>query len=642
MNDVGYVTSLINNIVEENKIPGICEYIEQTRYLPSSVTASPGFMDLDKTPYCKEILECFHPDHPIQDVTVLKGAQVAYTTAILENIILFWADAIGTQPMMYVTADNKMTKMRVDNYIIPMFNNSNLREIIKSSDAYDKRKTGKTADYLQFEKGGRLLMRGAKQPTAFRSDSTQILLEDEIDGWGQIVGNDGDVMELINTRTAAYPHNKKILRGSTPLIKQTSHVDSYFMRADRREYNVNCISCGYQQPVKFKTLDKKTGVIGGLVWETDGGILVPGSVRWKCANCGRDHTEEEKDILLSDGAEWVPNKKSTDEKYRSYRIPALISKMITWEENVKTWRTAWNDETNKPKNLAQLQVFWNNVLGEAYDQSGRRLSYRQVIVHRRSWYSSGEIPDVIDKTGHKIELLVCTVDVGRKKLSVSVFGWTRSFCVFLIEYIEIEGDTTDINDQSWVDLRDYVANREFKRGNDLLIPEITVIDTGDGANPAARDFVNLYGEGLGISAIKGLPSTGQNQSSVRQLSAYENGVSPWGIIVDLYKDRWSSQMRNDWDGISVMPRWSFNAPNDITDKQMKELASEYKSEVKDRNGKIVKYEWIRPNGTNTPNELWDLLMYANAAIDILAYNLCLQRYKLSAVDFNLVFDELGR
>jgi phage terminase large subunit GpA-like protein len=92
------------------------------------------------------------------------------------------------------------------------------------------------------------------------------------------------------------------------------------------------------------------------------------------------------------------------------------------------------------------------------------------------------------------------------------------------------------------------------------------------------------------------------------------GTGAWGITVDRYKDRWSASLKHGWDGQSLQPEGHFNAPHDATDAQLKELTVEVKRQkIQKTTGKIEGFEWHRPSGS--ANELWDLLVYGNAALD---------------------------
>jgi phage terminase large subunit GpA-like protein len=76
---------------------------------------------------------------------------------------------------------------------------------------------------------------------------------------------------------------------------------------------------------------------------------------------------------------------------------------------------------------------------------------------------------------------------------------------------------------------------------------------------------------------------------------------------------------------------------DITDKQLKELTVETRKEKTDDKGATT-YFWHRPG--NARNELWDLLVYGHAAVEILAWNICVKHFELDTIDWPKFWDYL--
>ena len=117
------------------------------------------------------------------------------------------------------------------------------------------------------------------------------------------------------------------------------------------------------------------------------------------------------------------------------------------------------------------------------------------------------------------------------------------------------------------------------------------------------------------------------------------GQIAWSASVDMYKDRWSTSLRREWDGASTQPEGHFNAPGDATNEQLKELTVETRREKIDpSSGRGLGFAWVRPSGAD--NELWDLTVYNNVALDIVAFDLCLQTYQLEQIDWETVWSTL--
>ena len=97
-------------------------------------------------------------------------------------------------------------------------------------------------------------------------------------------------------------------------------------------------------------------------------------------------------------------------------------------------------------------------------------------------------------------------------------------------------------------------------------------------------------------------------------------------------------LRREWSEESGdQKKYHFNAPVDISDKQLKELTVETRREKTDDKGN-TSYEWYRPG--NARNELWDLLGYGYAAVEILAWAICIQHFELKTVDWPRFWDYL--
>ena len=187
-------------------------YNEENRYLPESVTSIPGFIRYDVNPFMREIVDCFDIDSPVREVNLKKGVQITYST-VLESGALYFMGHVKTLPVMYLTADKELATARIENNFLPMLNHSGLAHIIRSSDEGNSRKTGKTANHLQWEGGGYLVPFGAKNADKMRSYSIAVMLKDEIDAWPDIVGKDGDPDALSDDRCSGYWERRKIFRG---------------------------------------------------------------------------------------------------------------------------------------------------------------------------------------------------------------------------------------------------------------------------------------------------------------------------------------------------------------------------------------------------------------------------------------------
>lgn len=623
------------------------DWAERHRYLPPQVTSLPGYYRYEVAPYLREIVDCLSVDSPVREVSIMKGAQIGATVGVLENGIGYFIDQVRTAAVMLVTADAELAKLRVDTNIIPMLQLSGLEHLITSSDPTNARKTGKTDKKIEWEGGGYLVPFGAQNANKLRSLSVQVLLDDEIDAWPDTVGKDGDPLSIVKRRTSGYETSRKIVDVSTPLIRGQSKIEERFRQGDQRYYFVCCLGCGHAQTLRWKRVDNGTGVVSGIVWDTEDGKIVPGSVRYLCENCGHEHFNDDKTRLLSPrhGAEWRPTAAATSPFHRSYHISALYSPvgMQTWEACARAWLEAWDTEHDRPKDLGKLQVFYNTVLGETFEIRGERVRFEAVSEHRRQDYRFGQIPNrfAAKHCGGPVLFLTCAVDVHKDNLAVAVFGWCRGRRAILVDYQRLEGVTERLDDDAtWGRLRALIDEKRYTDEDGRSYGVIfTLVDSGYLTDQVYRFAAE---RDSGVAPAKGREFPAKN-ATMREFAPFTTptGVRAYGVTVDIYKERWSAALRRGWDGFGVQPAGHFNAPVDATDKQLRELTAEVKREKRDKlTGRLLGFEWHRPSGSS--NELWDLVVYNDAAHDLVGLEVAKEDLGLDVLDWPAVEELLER
>jgi phage terminase large subunit GpA-like protein len=619
------------------------EWAEAKRYLPPSSTSMPGYYRFDVAPYMREIIDCMSPESDVRHVTIMKGVQVGATT-LLENTIGYYIDQVKTAPMMLVTADAELAKLRMEAFVVPMLKYSGLDHLVRSLDEQNPRKTGRTDKKYEWEGGGFLVPLGAVNANKLRSIPIQVLLRDEIDGWADTVGKDGDPVKLSADRTAAYEASRKIFDCSTPLIKGQSKIDRLFQAGDQRKYLVQCLACRHPQELRWRRSDE-TGQRSGIVWTMSEGRLVQGSVRYLCERCGHPHQNSDKTRLFApDNADWSATAVPETAHHRSYHLSALYSPvgMQTWQACVVKWLEAWDDDNNRPRDHGQLQVFYNNVLGEPFEVRGMRLRLDVIETHRQHVYRYGEIPNewATEFCGSPVLILTCAVDVHLDNLAVAVFGWCRGRRALLVDYWRFKGETESLDDErTWGKLREIIETKEYtsQDGKRTYRVQLTLID-GSYLTDTVHRFVERYE--AGVYPVRGRESPPKSSPYKEFWSTTTTaGQMWWGASVDMYKDRWSAALRRQWDGQSLQAEGHFNAPLDATNEQLKELTVETRREKVDvASGKRLGFAWVRPSGAD--NELWDLLVYNNVALDIIAFDVCLQQLGLDQIDWDRFWSSL--
>jgi phage terminase large subunit GpA-like protein len=212
---------------------------------------------------------------------------------------------------------------------------------------------------------------------------------------------------------------------------------------------------------------------------------------------------------------------------------------------------------------------------------------------------------------------------------------------WVIDYHRIQDDSDGgcevLESKAWAELRNIIENRQYTAddGKKYNIA-ITLVDAGF-ANATVCEFCAGYESG--VYPILGRDSYTKTQK-IQEFAAFhtQSGTTGYRLHVDYYKDRIAPVLRRDWNpDEGIQKPYQFNAPVDMTDDELRELTREQRKEKKLPNGSVSHY-WHRPHGA--PNELWDLLVYGHAAVEILAYSLFIQWFQEETVEWGRFWDML--
>jgi len=647
----------LENTTEELIRTPVDVFLEENRQVPAKNSALPGLFSLAPTEYFREPLNCLSPEDPTQFIAIRKGAQVGATMAYLEGFILYAAAQVKDKPILFYSATKDLAKIRMEENISPMFSDSGFSDIIQSNNELRIGKRGATETGVSWYGGGYLVPLGAVNANAMRSLSAPYLLRDEISGWPMLIGGAGSKqgcpIELTTTRTNGFSNDRKIIDISTPLIEGQCHITNQYMQGDQRQFEVPCKSCGRYQVLKFQGENPKTGEKYGLIYELDAPQrLTPGSVRYKCIHCGAEWIDEDKLQFIPAGR-WKPTAKAKRAHTKSYHVSALYAPHFakSWSSIVEDWLEAWDTERNRTLDPQKLQTFYNNCLGLAYRNKQDKLMLRHVSPHKRN-YKSGEIPNdhAIQYAGGKIQVLTCSVDVQNDWLAVAVWGFAPSgdklgYAKYLIEYKTMEGSTEKLEGDVWKELESFLFENVYEHNDDQFEIQMAFIDSGY-RTETVYNFCSYFNEKYCTKMDSELCYPIRGRKTSAQGARYtefspqttEQGVDYFQITVDSYKDRFAAVLKNEWDGLGLMPRNQFSAPSDITKSQLAELTKEQREEIVDKqSGKIIGSRWVRPSGSR--NELFDLMVYGTAAFEVLALDVCEKLIYPDDKDSNLVWPD---
>jgi phage terminase large subunit GpA-like protein len=614
---MNYLLDKILSLPDENIILQVSEWAEEKRYLPRELTPDPGFWRNDRTPYLKEIMDCFSESSPIREVAIMKGAQGGFTTGILENVIGYCMDC-APAPMMYVSADKSLAETGVEVRIDRMIQTvDGLVEKVRSQTPKKHAKsTGDTKTRKDFA-GGFLMAIGARSPAKLRMMSIKNLLLDEVDGFPLEVGREGDPVSLAKQRTKNFASNRKIMYISTPLILQTSRINKLYEEGDKRQYYIPCPNCGEMQTLVF-FVDKDTGA--GIHYElNDKGILDVRSVYYQCKACEYKIKNAEKYKFLVKG-EWRPeaNHQPIDRTFRSYYWPSLLSPWHPWEELVKNWLSARG-------NIELMKSFRNTELGLPWEERGESPSLVAVMSHRR-FYTSGTVPNKlsIKDTGGPILLLTAAIDTQDNGLFVEVCGWVEGGGSWSIDWRFLEGNTKD--GKVWDELKDLLYNSEFQ-SDDFKTYQIqfAAIDAGGHRTKQVYEHCLSYGEMflmplMGERYIRG---EGHRQAAWRLQKEKPNypNLLVYDINTTWYKNELARKLKQEWQTNETQPIGYKNYPDNYGQDFFAQFTAESLHVEKDPKTGATRSMYWKASGK--PNHAFDVAVYQDFALEVFAHNYCL-------------------
>lgn len=598
----------IKSLIPKTTLITCAEWAEEHRYMNSKITGRTGQFSFANAPYCREICETLSKNSSTQQVAIMKGVQLGFTTSVIENLIGYLID-LNPTGIMFVFPSEQTAKdyksVKIDNLI----DNSGLRaKIAAQTQDRNTRKTGDTTTLVEFS-GGMLLFASANNAKQLRSHPVKFILMDELDGYPETLKNEGDPVEIAAHRVDSYLESgAKVLYNSTPTMAHKSKIKKYYDKGDCRKYFVPCPICGeYQELVFYKSdggeyPDEKATIKNkiklkpyGIIFDKD--ACKEGdysSVRYRCKHCGNDFDNSYKYSIEQRG-EWRPTQKAKIPFFRSYHLSALYSLTKPWWKIVSEFIEAGND----PK---MLQTFFNLNLGEPFEDRMGGVEYQTVQRLRDTQTENNVVPD-------DALILTCVADVQRDRIECEIKAWGDRFRCWGIDHRVFRGNTSDVYDPCWAEFAK-IKDEVFNNGDRV---EIMLVDSGDGElRDVVYSFCDMFGDGL-IMPLKGFVSTNRTREKFRIVEIQEfEGIALVEIYVDLYKNTLSRYLSQEERIDDDYPDGWFTFANGYSDEYFRQLTTERKVKVTTPGG-LTTIKWVQ----HGRNEAFDLNVYSLAAIDML-------------------------
>lgn len=420
------------------------EWAELNRMMTSDISPIPGMLSYKNSPYTREIVDCFSPDHPMRIMAIMKGAQIGFSTSVIESAI-GWIISQNPGNILFLIGHDDLVDESIAK-VDRMVDNSGLRSLIKSNTMRTKNmKTGDTNRKKEFPGGS--LIGGIANHKTLRNRSVQYGFIDDFEAMKAKTKEAGNMTDMIEQRFAAYRQKMKLCYISTPELEATSNIKPVYLLGDQRKYFIPCPCCGEFIDLHWSVKSlRNPNKNAGIHWEIDEeGALVRGSVGYVCQACDDKFDDKNKNQLLLSGM-WKPTAKASRDGYYSYHISSLYAPtyMFDWEDYVYKFLEA--NPKGQPRIEEKYQTFVNLVLGETYSPPGTSIKSSDLQVNNVRKYSIGIIPEkqsIADGNG-KIVLITCAADLGGLvtginsdhddvRLDWEVCAWTESGTSYSID-----------------------------------------------------------------------------------------------------------------------------------------------------------------------------------------------------------------
>lgn len=573
----------------------LSQWSDEHFYLSPEGSSTPGRW---KTlPYQRGIMDAM-TDPSVEIVTWMKSRRVGYTKILTANKAYHIAanpcSILHVQPR--VEDAEGYSKDEIDALIrdVPA-----VGDVLGDGRSRDKRNTILKKTYP----GGVLYLVGANSGGGFRRISVRIAEFDEVDGYPWVAGNDGDVITLGIGRTED-AWDRKIIIGSTPLIKGSSVVARYYAESDRRRFFVPCPHCDHGQVLKWGGLEKDYG----FKWPEG----QPSEVAYLCEHCHCMINHAQKFGMLDQG-EWFAEKGRRFEGHAGFHIWAAYSYLpnSSWPKLAEEWLKSQKDNR-------RLQVFVNQILGEPWEERGKAPNELSLMA-RRERYPVRTIEPATPGDAEKVEnvvpnaaaVLTSFTDVQVDRLETQVVGWGHGEEAWTLEYHVLHGDPTA--EPVWQAVFELLTRPRYLERGGVEYIRSNAIDSGYAsqsvyAYAAPRQVYRTPDGRLAFTwATKGVTGSGPVWPRKPGKSSMSN-VPVWPVKVDTAKDTMSSRLQSIAD-----PGPGFiHFPMDFGEDYFRQLTAEQAFDRHDSKG-FPRRVWEMKKGRKR-NEVWDTVVGNYAAL----------------------------
>ena len=582
---------------------GVDDWAEQKRFV-SAESGSPfaGKWENDRTPYLIEPMQCMGESDPARDVTFMKSHQVGGTEAYI-NVFGYVVEWHPTSMLIVLASLDEASKF-VKIKLQPTIDETpSLKHRVKEQRS--RSEDGSTTTFKKFRRGF-CQVTGANSAKGLQMISVKYLLCDEITDWPADVDNRGDPLTLAEKRTSAHMDTCKRFFTGTPGIKSMCRITTKFEKSDQRRFYVPCPHCGDFQVLKFERLKYDSNASPynrgvHFVCASHGCVIEPHHRKAMIKAGVWLKTYEDKDkaanptppdaVSPEELALW--RERSSMGRQPGFHLWQAYSAFVAWEEIVEEWVGV----QEKPD---QLQVFVQQVLGEAWEETGEAPDYEKLLLNRES-YALGTLPP-------GAMVITGMADVQVNRIEWGVYAWGVGMSGWLIDKGVIEGDPE--SQRPWSELQEIIG-RTYPNalGNPWPI-EAFGVDSGYLSNMVyqfarlnERVFA-LDGRGAPLHPFIGTPTKVDVNWRGK---AVRGGAMLWPTGTFKLKIALYGGLRRTIEGVNENGEWALGAqhfPMECDEEFFKQLTAESLKKQEKRDGSIFR-QWVKRAGqANEQLDIW--------------------------------------
>jgi hypothetical protein len=332
--------------------PGVVAWAESNLKLSERITNKPGSYLTQRTPYVREVLECF-ADERVRRLALVWGAQTSKTTAIIVGMA--YKLDVNPAPCLWVMPSTHLARSFSETRWMPLIDQNPTLARHKQADPDKYRLLEQHFDRMS------VWFTGSNSPASLSSRSIAALCMDELDKFPAKGGKESAPLQLAEARVATYPQHI-IVTTSTPTYEDGA-IWTEWLKGDQRKYFVPCLGCGEAWSLEWEHIKWDETAKQDEGWNME---RVAATARCVCPACGHAHEEADKQEMLERG-EWRPTDFAAEPGRRSYHLSSLYAPWRKWADLA----VKFLQDREAP---GGLQDFYNRELAIPWKVEGSRIT----------------------------------------------------------------------------------------------------------------------------------------------------------------------------------------------------------------------------------------------------------------------------